>query len=38
MAQIDVKTFERLRKERNTVHEKVYATYSTFDSCGAHYV
>ena len=38
MAQIDIKTIEKLPKERNTVHEKVYATYSTFDSCGEHYV
>lgn len=38
MAQIDIKTIEKLRKERNTVHEKVYATYSTFDSYGEHYV
>lgn len=33
MAQIDIKTIEKLQKERNTVHEKVYATYSTFDNC-----
>lgn len=38
MAQIDIKTIEKLPKERNTVHEKVYATYSTFDSYGEHYV
>ena len=38
MAQIDIKTIERLHKERNTIHEKVYATYSTFDSYGEHYV
>lgn len=38
MAQIDIKTIEKLQKERNTVHEKVYATYSTFDSYGEHYV
>ena len=37
MAQIDIKTIEKLQKERNTVHEKVYATYSTFDSYGEHY-
>ncbi len=38
MAQIDIKTIEKLHKERNTIHEKVYTTYSTFDSCGTHYV
>ena len=38
MAQIDIKTIEKLHKERNTIHEKVYATYSTFDSYGEHYV
>ena len=38
MAQIDIRTIERLNKERNTIHEKVYATYSTFDSYGEHYV
>ena len=38
MAQIDITTIEKLHKDRNTVHEKVYATYSTFNSCGKHYV
>lgn len=38
MAQIDIETIEKLHKDRNTVHEKVYATYSTFNSCGKHYV
>ncbi len=38
MAQIDIKTIERLDKDRNTIHEKVYTTYSTFDNYGKHYV
>lgn len=38
MAQIDIKTIEKLSKERNMIHEKVYATYSTFDNYGEHYV
>lgn len=38
MAQIDIETIEKLNKERNFVHEKVYATYSSFDSLGEHYV
>lgn len=38
MAQIDITTIEKLIKDRNTVHEKVYTTYSTFDNYGKHYV
>lgn len=38
MAQIDIKTIEKLNKERNFVHEKVYATYSSFDNMGEHYI
>lgn len=38
MAQIDINKIEKLNKERNTIHEKVYATYSSFDSYGKHYV
>ena len=38
MAQIDITTIEKLNKDRNTVHEKVYTTYSTFDNYGKHYV
>lgn len=38
MAQIDVKTIEKLEKERVFVHEKVYSTYSSFDNNGEHYV
>ena len=38
MAQIDVNNFERLNKQRNQLHDKVYATYSTFDTFGKHYV
>lgn len=38
MAQIDINTIEKLDKERVFVHEKVYATYSSFDSMGEHYV
>ena len=30
MAQIDINNFEKLNKQRNTLHDKVYATYSTF--------
>ena len=38
MAQIDIGKIEKLNKDRNSVHEKVYTTYSSFDSCGKHYV
>ena len=38
MAQIDITTIEKLHKDRNTVHEQVYTTYSTFDNYGKHYV
>lgn len=38
MAQIDMKNFEKLNKQRNLLHDKVYATYSTFDLLGKHYV
>ena len=38
MAQIDISKIEKLNKDRNTIHEKVYTTYSSFDSCDKHYV
>ena len=38
MAQLDIEKIERLYKDRNTIHEKVYTTYSTFNSGGKHYV
>ena len=38
MAQIDVSKIEKIDKERVTIHEKVYTTFSTFDSYGKHYV
>ena len=38
MAQIDIEKIEKLGKDRNTVHEKVYPTYSSFDKFGEHYL
>ena len=38
MAQIDINRIEKLNKDRNTIHDKVYTTYSSFDSYGRHYV
>ena len=37
MAQIDMNLFDRLEKNRNTVHGKVYATYSSFVTGGKKY-
>lgn len=37
MAQIDLANFKKYEKERNTVHSKVLATYSTFDIDGEKY-
>ncbi len=31
MAQIDIENIERIEKERNSIHEKVYTTYSVFE-------
>lgn len=38
MAQIDIRTVEKLDKDRVMVHDKVYTTYSVFDKDGKHYV
>ncbi len=38
MAQIDVEKIVKLSKERNTIHEKVYTTYSSFDKFGERYL
>ena len=38
MAQIDIEKIEKLGKDRNTIHEKVYTTYSSFDKFGEHYL
>lgn len=38
MAQIDINKIEKLTKDRNTIHDKVYTTYFSFDSYGTHYV
>ena len=37
MAQIDNKNFEKIEKNRNTVHEAVYSTYTFFESGGKKY-
>lgn len=38
MAQIDIAKIEKLDKDRNTIHEKVYTTYSSFDKFEEHYL
>ena len=38
MAQLDITNIEKIPKDRSTIHDKVYATYSTFDFQGKHYV
>lgn len=34
MAQIDINNLQKVSKERNTIHDQVYATYTVFDSNG----
>lgn len=38
MAQINLKSIKRIEKQRNTVHEEVYSTYSVFELNGERYV
>ena len=34
MAQIDINNLKKVNKERNTIHDEVYATYTVFDNNG----
>ncbi len=38
MAQIDLQNLHRIEKVKNTVHEKVHATYTVFQADGKKYV
>lgn len=38
MAQIDINNLMKVNKERNIVHDQVYATYTVFDSNGEKYL
>lgn len=38
MAQINLKALKRYDKQRNTIHEKVYATYTVFEIDGLKYI
>ena len=37
MAQISTESIERIEKTRNTLHEKVYSTYTVFENDGRKY-
>lgn len=37
MARIDLETFEKQNKERNNLHDKVVAKYTTFELAGEKY-
>lgn len=38
MAQLDLDNIERIEKQRNSVHEKVYTTYTSFEMYGEKYI
>ena len=38
MAQISLDSIKKIEKYRNTIHEKVHATYTTFELNGEKYV
>lgn len=38
MAQIDISNLTKVNKERNTIHDQVYATYTVFDNNGEKYL
>lgn len=38
MAQIDLNNIKYIEKYRNTIHEKVYTTYTFFEHDGSKYV
>ena len=38
MARLDVKSFQKIEKSKNTVHSKVSATYSVFENEGEKYL
>lgn len=37
MAQINLKNIEKIEKNRNTIHDKVFTTYTVFDMAGERY-
>lgn len=38
MAQIDIGNLIKVNKERNSIHDQVYATYTVFDNNGEKYL
>ena len=38
MAQLDINNINKIEKQRNSVHEKVYTTYTSFEMCGEKYI
>lgn len=38
MAQISLKSIQKIEKYRNTIHEKVHTTYTVFEKDGEKYV
>lgn len=38
MAQIDINNMQKVNKERNTILDEVYATYTVFDNNGERYL
>ena len=37
MAQIDIETIKRINKEKNSLHTKVFTTYTSFEYGGKRY-
>ena len=37
MAQMDIASIKRIEKNRNTIHDKVYTTYTIFEKAGEKY-
>lgn len=38
MAQIDINNLKKVNKERNVIHDEVYATYTVFDNNGERFL
>ena len=38
MAQMDLDNIKRIEKTRNTIHDKVYTTYTIFEEDGEKYI
>lgn len=38
MAQMDIENIKRIEKNRNTIHDKVYTTYTIFEKAGEKYI